>query len=753
MTHGFSARSINAICTYRIFIPLLLMGMPCQTVTSQVYRPIKDNIMWDSYLMRDGDQYQLFFLQNENYPMVDPSRPSHLLASVGRAQSKDLVNWQTRLPINFNSYQNSYSLNDRMFIGQAPVKFNGEYYLFFDPRPRTQAGGSPIYLLKSNDLDSWKLEKEEPVLEIKPPYGGQSWRDLFLSYDEVDGLWHGYLCAQTATRSNREKPLNNFTSVVWLRMPKAQVNAGVFCIDLLAETGQAFEGLQLDKERRWQPASAQSRELISEQPLPETAEDNELICIAMVYDNGEVRMYRNGNAYAVYRGEGVNPRKIVSATIGRPRALDPKTAPNHFIGSVDEIRIYNTPLDLKRVKALKPTRGDFVPTQDDAMVAWTFEDATAKDQAGTFIMPEMNLGAYINNGELKLDGLLAHLYQPVISTPGMPCIAHVTSRDLVEWEYHEPIFATREFCNTECPDYFQIGEWHYMLFSTVRTRMDTGGRRDASGTYYLKSRSRNGPYELPEQPLLFGSGRGRMDNYIGRGIKHNGEWLLYFHTVHGNIASCIARPVTWGMCKKIVPLENGDLTLEYWDGIESLLDTDGGTPNAELGNGQRIGEGEIEVVNDSVKIITAEQSAVMLLLPHAYEDFMLRAEVTKNEASRVGFVWHHNGVASNSLVIGSNGMPRLSIGLSRFAAESVKSEFALVDDWVMADSVGDKCELRLVVRSHRANVFLNNRWVFSTSLIGGPEGNKIGLHVDDGEAVFEHIKIDKLRPLETPVLP
>ena len=87
MTHGFSARSINAICTYRIFIPLLLMGMPCQTVTSQVYRPIKDNIMWDSYLMRDGDQYQLFFLQNENYPMVDPSRPSHLLASVGRAQS------------------------------------------------------------------------------------------------------------------------------------------------------------------------------------------------------------------------------------------------------------------------------------------------------------------------------------------------------------------------------------------------------------------------------------------------------------------------------------------------------------------------------------------------------------------------------------------------------------------------------------------------------------------------------------------
>ena len=156
---------------------------------------------------------------------------------------------------------------------------------------------------------------------------------------------------------------------------------------------------------------------------------------------------------------------------------------NHFVGSIDEMRLYEQPLSAQQVAALRPGQTEM----PEPIAAWTFEDATADDVMGTFVMPEMNLGARIEDGQLLLDGRFAHLYQTAISTQGMARIAHVTSDDQVQWEYRRPVYANRRFCNMECPDYFQMGDWHYFLFSTVRTRMDTGGRKDASGTYFIMS--------------------------------------------------------------------------------------------------------------------------------------------------------------------------------------------------------------------------------------------------------------------------
>lgn len=97
----------------------LLMMLMCGAVSlkAQVYRPIANNNMWDSYLFRQGDQYHLFYLQNENYPRVETDRPSWLLSSVGRAVSTDLVTWKTLPPINFRSYANRHTDQQRMFIG------------------------------------------------------------------------------------------------------------------------------------------------------------------------------------------------------------------------------------------------------------------------------------------------------------------------------------------------------------------------------------------------------------------------------------------------------------------------------------------------------------------------------------------------------------------------------------------------------------------------------------------------------------
>ena len=724
------------------------------SVGAQVYRPIENNIMWDSYLMRDGDKYQLFFLQNENYPQVDPRRDSFLLASVGRAESTDLVHWTTRAPLNFETYRNNYSLKRRMFIGQAPVKHRGVYSFFFDPRPRGQAGGSPIYLLQSTDLHSWSPVAGGPFLQPTLPfYGGSAWRDLFLSYDQAESRWHGYLCAQTPTRPKRETPLENFTVALWLEMPQAQRNASAFCIQFADPKGKAFEAVVLDTQRRWVLSSQRERRRLTALPPADPAADNEPVFLAVSYQGAFVHIYRNGTLYATYQGPPLPRRAIVNVTIGRPSAPGAAQSPNYFVGAIDEARIYNQALRGPAIQRLQPTRGAARIDGPVPMAAWTFEDSTPGDQEGSFVMPEMNYGAHIDGGKLQLDGRLAHLYQTAISTPGMSCIAHVTSPDLVQWEYHRPVFASTAFCNVECPDYFQIGDWHYFTFSTVRTRRDTGGRRDASGTYYLRARHRDGPYHLPKQPLLFGSGRGRMDNYVGRAIQHRGEHLLYYHTVHGNIRDCIARPVTWGACKRIVQHSDGTLSLAYWSGVEKLETGAAYVSPSPLDTSRTVGNGNWSQVGDAVAVTVDAGQTSVLWLPVELDDFMFTAHVQLFPQDRLGplragVTWRNRAGVGHLLSIDTTA-DRLLLGRLRHDAISNTFTETLVDDWQMSQS-RQTLHVRVMVRSHRADVYLDDRWVFSTSLLEGPTTGRMGLVVTGGAARFSDLRCAGLSPLLTP---
>ena len=736
---------------------LIVLSWLASVGWAQVYRPMENNIMWDSYLMRDGDKYQLFFLQNENYPQVDPDRASFLLASVGRAESTDLVHWTTLAPLNFQTYPNTYSLKQRMFIGQAPVKHQGTYSFFFDPRPRGAAGGSPIYQLQSTDLQSWSAVAGGPFLQpTLPHYGGLAWRDLFLSYDQQESQWHGYLCAQTATRPQRETPLENFTVALWLEMPQAQRNAAVFCIQFADPQGPAFEAIVLDTERRWMVSSERVRRRVTPPPPPDPAADNEPVLLVVKYQGQFVRLYRNGLLYATYQGAPLPRRAIANVTIGRPAVPSAQRSPNYFVGAIDEARIYNQALGDPAIGGLQPARNTARSEGPVPMAAWTFEDATAGDQAGSFVMPEMNFGAYLDRGKLRLDGRLAHLYQTAISTPGMPCIAHVTSSDLVQWKYHKPVFASTAFCNTECPDYFQIGDWHYFTFSTVRTRMDTGGRRDASGTYYLMARHRDGPYQLPTQPLLFGSGRGRMDNYIGRVIQHRGEHLLYYHTVHGNIRDCIARPVTWGACKRIIQHSDGTLSLAWWAGLEQLETGVVYAAPSPLDTGRTLGHGSWSQVGATVEATAESGQTSVLWLPVEQDDFMLTARVAfppqeRPVPVRAGVTWRNRMGVGHLLSVDATTGRLLVADLQHDATGKTFTE-TLIDDWELPPA-RQQLKLRIMVRTHRADIYLEDRWVFSTSLLGGPTTGRLGLVVTGGAARFSDLRCAGLSPLATPKLP
>ena len=70
------------------------------------------------------------------------------------------------------------------------------------------------------------------------------------------------------------------------------------------------------------------------------------------------------------------------------------------------------------------------------------------------------------------------------------CVGLCKSKDLHHWEYCEPFYAPMNAqCAFECPDFFRMGDWYYLVFSSYADRYQT---------MYRKSRSPYGPWQTPE---------------------------------------------------------------------------------------------------------------------------------------------------------------------------------------------------------------------------------------------------------------
>lgn len=75
------------------------------------------------------------------------------------------------------------------------------------------------------------------------------------------------------------------------------------------------------------------------------------------------------------------------------------------------------------------------------------------------------------------------------------CTALCTSKDLNNWQVHDPFYAPGLYYTHECPDLFKMGEWWYLLFSEFT---------DKSVTRYRMSRSLAGPWLTPEDDQFDG---------------------------------------------------------------------------------------------------------------------------------------------------------------------------------------------------------------------------------------------------------
>jgi beta-fructofuranosidase len=115
-------------------------------------------------------------------------------------------------------------------------------------------------------------------------------------------------------------------------------------------------------------------------------------------------------------------------------------------------------------------------------------------------------------------------------------IGQAWSDDLRSWQAGPPLSAPGEFGQLEVPQRVHLGGAWRILFCA--TDADHGAARRArrgvvaeSGTHYLTSAHRQGPYALDRDEFLVGDpGRGR--HYAGRLVEHAGGWQFMAWRMH-----------------------------------------------------------------------------------------------------------------------------------------------------------------------------------------------------------------------------
>jgi len=726
--------------------------LPGGNSLAQLYQVPAEYGMWDTWLMKEGDEYHLFFLQRK-------------LTNIGRAVSKDLVSW-TALPDIDTKAPPGHWDSDRAKTGMC-VKDGERYVCFYGSMVQ---GNQKIGALISRDLRHWHKSPANPIVEITPPYyGGRDCRDLFAYFDPDKRIWEGLFCAQAGGGAPKLEPIRDKTLVAWAYLAnKSQRGGGVLTLDYGSHPDQ-FDAIVFGEKRPgvWMTGSDSARRTDRDQsnyPL-EDADPNELLQIAAVYQGPQITLYRNGEKYAEHDAGSQQVFPSGTAVVMGLRHLEAgANRPRFFAGAIEEARVYSVALDQESLRRLRldqaseprpPSGGGnrlhvgkpaTVVSSPSAKMAnraivskhclaqWTFENGSTADAMGTFPPAKLHGGARIVDGRLVLDGIDDYLATSA-KTGGAACIAHVQSNDLEHWDYLPPIYTSDQFVNMEVPEYFEMGGRHYLLFSSHGSRKDVGGRVNASGTFYVMADQRDGPYRIPEDPLLLGSGSGRTDNYVARIIPDGENRIVYHHTCGG--------AVTFATAKQLRQRPDGSLWLAYHpalDGLQrrALLDgTDGITTKSQ------IGVGEWKTVGETTEGRSVGASVLPLAVRAA--NVMMTCQIQPGKNGQAGLVWRRTTTGAYAVILDAS---TDSIRVVSLQIEGTMIAKETIDRIVGLNlPEGPKC-LRVLVRAHRSEIYCNDRWLFNVHTPENHEADGLGLIVCAGEAQFSQLHIGEIESLE-----
>jgi glycosyl hydrolase family 32 len=340
-------------------------------------------------------------------------------------------------------------------------------------------------------------------------------------------------------------------------------------------------------------------------------------------------------------------------------------------------------------------------------------------------------------------------------------VAHARSRDLRSWEYLPPIAHVGDrVLFAEVPDVFRMGDWWYLLLldhGWGGTRINTPARNDQAGTFYLKSRRMEGPYEWPDEPLLIGCGDDMVGPWAARSLAVGQQRWLYFH--HNG------REKAFGLPKRIEQEPNGDLHLAYLPLLEALLRPVPGSQEPSAHGAKPCDLGEWSRSRDRL-IGEAAATGTARVQAEALTDGEVVCEIVSKEAARAGVVIRAFGEHGHAMfeqsctglaiwldfecgrVLLQDAAWVPGFGWGRHIGEQVGQDRKphTIQEVSVPLQIGHPYRLRVLVRDEYVEVYLDDRWVISASDCPIRSGG-VELALERGQAEFRDLAIQSLPPL------
>lgn len=160
----------------------------------------KDKWVWDFWLYKEGEQHHIFYLQAPK--SMGDERLRHFNATIGHAQSQDLINWEI-LPDALAPGVPGEWDDEATWTG-CTYKNGHTYYLFYTGVNKKEKGlVQRIGLATSKDLIHWEKHPENPIIEADPQWyelldldawHDHAWRDPWVF--DYGGEFNVYLTAR-----------------------------------------------------------------------------------------------------------------------------------------------------------------------------------------------------------------------------------------------------------------------------------------------------------------------------------------------------------------------------------------------------------------------------------------------------------------------------------------------------------------------------------------------------------------------------
>jgi hypothetical protein len=307
----------------------------------------------------------------------------------------------------------------------------------------------------------------------------------------------------------------------------------------------------------------------------------------------------------------------------------------------------------------------------------------------------------------------------------------------------------------EVPEHFQIGDHHYLIWSTGHTlgvACETPSRRQCWGTFYATSDSYDGKYTVPEENLLIGCSQANA-SYVGRTILWKGERLLYHHVWWPNPSLTFP--------KRLVQMPEGQLSVQYWPGLEGIHTEEISLPLERIAiQGENLHVGEWKTIGSSGLLGSIDAGGNMGLIPVELEDVHLRCEVTLESGTRFGVSLRDLGHAATR----KEGESKESKGVAlqgdvRYGQWHFGSpEYCWcgridpVETLYESPQVGKTYRIDVIVRDIYFEAYVDGVWKFTRIIHDRTRRGGVGFFVEDGVARFENIHAWTLEPMSHPFL-